>query len=215
MNFNMNRDQYGIISQLNYDGVTLDSGDSAFSTGLMAGCGSLKDAMLMPLFVQTGQLVRHPYSTDNTGTAPHNNPRATSRDQVLAFFFGAHAANNDQVYAACLQYAQGWRVNADVLMPHHKLYLYKCAKVEVPKWLQVIGEACLTLNILWNTKVKPEEEQNQLVVISIMMGRQWAAKVYVKHPNIFKNLNDYFCGWRKRCEIATALKEKLIEVLTK
>jgi len=204
------RDKYSIISQPNQDG-TVDNGDSAFSTGLMAGSGSALDASLMPLFVKTGWLVRHPYSTDNTGTAPHNDPKATSRDQVVTFFFGAKIANNAQVNAACMRYARGWRINSDVLAPHYKLYLYKCAGEKPPLWLLILGTMFQTLSLLFDVYVKPDTEKNQSVAMNIVFGKPYITFLYKYHPNVFKNVNEYFCHWRQRCSIAAALNFKILE----
>lgn len=79
----MRRDKYGIIIQTATEDVNYeDGGDSAFSTGLMAFSGSPQDAMLMHEFIVKGKLVRHPYQPK------WDDPKETSRDQVLAFFAG-------------------------------------------------------------------------------------------------------------------------------
>jgi hypothetical protein len=211
----MLRDKYGIIVQPDeaynpMDPTTwdkVDEGDSAFSTGLNSAAGSMEDYKLMPLFIKDGKLVRHPYSDKNTGTAPHNNPAATSRDQVLAFFSGiAGKKNIDPVLIeACLNYAKGWRVNGDVLSPANKLYLYKCAGVDAPLWLKLIGYPNAAVDLLWNCFIKPNHEMNQAVVANMVYGYRWLKLLQKWHPDLYGNLTEYFSGWRKRPEIAEGL----------
>ena len=69
------RDEHGIIVQQ----PEMDGGDSAFTTGIMAFSDSVADMFLSHKFIVGGQLVRHPYQTTNTGTAPHNDPKSVSR----------------------------------------------------------------------------------------------------------------------------------------
>lgn len=206
----LKRDLYNIIGQTKDDG-TMDFGDAAFSTGLMAFCGSEIDLELMPLFIKDHKLVRHPYSTQNTGTAPHNDTRATSRDQVIAFFAGQ--STNAHVVNACLNYAKSWKVNSDVLMPANKFFLYKCANVTPPLWLYPLAYFNQALNLLWDCFVAPKldatSETNQAVCMNIVFGKWWIRFLVRYHPNIYKSIFQYFGGWRKRSEIAQALVRKI------
>lgn len=181
-----------------------DGGDSAFSTGLNAWAGSKLDHELMPLFIKDGKLVRHPYQDFDTGTHPHNDPRATSRDQVLAFFSGLQSGfpMNEKVQEACLNYAKGWRVNRDILSPANKAYLYMCAGYEVPFLLKPFSHVNKSLELYTNTKINPNHEMNQSVVINSTFGEKYLRKLYTDHPNLFNNLIEYFGGWRGRLEIA-------------
>ncbi len=198
------RDQYNIIIQHNPKNPDdNDGGDSAFTTGIMAGCGSLEDLHLMPLFIKEGRLVRHPYQTTNTGMAPHNDPRSVSRDQVLCFFFGR--SPHAQVKAAALNYAKGWRVNGDVLEPRHKLYLYKCADEKPPLWLSIVGQFNQALSLIWDCYIKPDHEMNQSICTNIVYGTPWIAFLRRNHPNINKNIEEYYNGWRDKHQIGLKL----------
>ena len=217
----MKRDEYGIIIQANGTKVNGqlvdDGGDSAFSTGINAFCGSEKDFQLMPLFIKNGKLVRHPYQTINTGTAPHNDPLATSADQVKGFFAGLHGRANEpshsEVKQACLNYARGWRVNKDILSPANKLYLYKCADTKPPLWLSLLAYPNFTGELLVNTKINPGHEQTQFPVMCCMYGAAWISLLREHHPDLFKNITEYFCTWRQRCEIASNLKAKILKTI--
>lgn len=217
----MKRDEYGIIIQpdgveIEVDGakkVIDDGGDSSFSTGLNAWAGSEKDFQLMPLFIKDGKLVRHPYQSHSTGTAPHNDPSATSADQVKGFFAGLHGRANEpthvKVKEACLNYASGWRVNKDVLSPANKFYLYKCADTRPPLWLYLFAHVNFSGELLTNTKINPKHEQTQFPVMCCIYGGFWISMLKKFHPDLFKNIQDYFCSWRQRCEIANNLIRKI------
>jgi len=223
----MKRDIHGIIVQdAKEDPSYQDGGDSAFSTGLMAFGGSKRDFDLMPLFIQDGQLVRHPFQDANTGTAPHNDPKATSRDQVLAFFSGIAGKNyfntdsEDRlklfmVRTAATNYARSWRVNSDVLSFSNKLYLYKCCDVGslAPLWLELLGRLNLFIDIIFACFINPKHEVNQITAAACVYGKGWAWLLYKLHPDLFGNLNEYFGGWRNRQEIADAMITKVKAVL--
>lgn len=201
----MKRDQYGIIIQTEESNYA-DGGDSAFSTGLMAFCGSHQDIKLMNLFI-TGdsRIVRHPFQDANTGTHPHNDPRSVSRDQVIAFFAGLKWSGSVFVRQACINYAKGWKVNRDILGPAHKYYLYKCAGVKPSKVLTFFAYIHQGCSIVWDCFIKPNSEKNQSVVMNSVFGDNWLAFLCRNHPNIFNNIKDYFNGWRDKKEIGDAL----------
>ncbi len=182
----MRRDEYGIIGQTDInDPGYFDCGNSAFSTGLMAFCGSLQDIQLMPLFItEDHQLVRHPFQSANTGTHPHNDPRSVSRDQVIAFFAGLKWCVNENVRKACLKYAKGWRVNRDILGPAHKYYLYRCAGVEPSIVLTAFAYLHQGCSILWDCYVKPNSEKNQSIVMNTIFGKRWIKFLYYNHPDL-------------------------------
>ena len=207
----MKRDQYGIIGQTDKDNPDyFDCGDSAFSTGLMAFCGSIEDIQLMPLFITDDfKLVRHPFQSANTGTHPHNDSRATSRDQVIAFFAGLKWCNDETVKKACLKYAKGWRVNRDILGPAHKYYLYKLAGVEPSTTLAFFAELHQACSLFWDCYIRPNTEKNQSVVMNCIFGDEWIKLLVKHHPDIYSNVENYFGGWRGRGEIAVALNQAL------
>lgn len=219
----MKRDKYGIIIQPNgikVNGVpTDDGGDSAFSTGLSAFGGSEQDFQLMPLFIIGGKLVRHPYQNFNTGTAPHNDPSSTSRDQVKAFFSGLLGRANEPTHAevkkACLNYAKGWRVNGDILSPADKEYLYICAGESAPWWLKIMAAPLKSADLLFNCYINPKHEMNQAVVSNVAFGQKWITFLFNNHPDLFGNITEYFCGWRERCYIASGMKGRVLSSVTR
>ncbi len=222
----MVRDQYGIIVQPNEDYNYLnpadpenqnriDEGDSSFSTGINSFNGSLFDFNKMILFIKHKLLVRHPFSTRNTGTASHNDPAATSRDQVLAFFSGIFGQKNvdPKLIEACLHYANSWFVNKDFLSPANKLYLFKCAGKKAPVWLFLLGYLNQFLNILWDCFIDPYEDMHISSCINFVFGRYWIGFLYYCHPDLFKNIDNYFNGWRKREEIGRGLKYNIYHMV--
>jgi hypothetical protein len=223
----MKRDEYGIIIQpdgakILVDGVEVvidDGGDSSFSTGLNSWAGSEKDFQLMPLFIVDGKLVRHPYQSHSTGTASHNDPSATSADQVKGFFSGLHGRANEVTHAkvkeACLNYAKGWRVNKDVLTPANKVYLYKCADTKPPLWLSILAYPIFKGELFVNTKINPSHEQTQFPAMCCIMGKKYIVSLVKNHPNLFENMENYFCGWRKRCEIFYNMERKIVATIQK
>lgn len=206
----MKRDKFNIIIQTDKDKPEYaDGGDSAFSTGLMVFGGSwYPDRELMLQFVTTDyKIVRHPYQDFNTGTHPHNDSRSVSRDQVIAFFAGQNP--NHFVKAACVKYAKGWRVNRDILGPAHKYYLYKCAGVKPNIVLTAFAYLHQGCSILWDCYVKPNSEKNQSIVMNTIFGKRWIKFLYYNHPDLYKNIDVYFNGWRDRAEIGQGLKTRI------
>lgn len=231
----MKRDEYGIIIQVEgyqvkkgetviQNGITYtegqsvdDGGDSAFSTGLMAFTGSEQDIALMPKFIKNGKVVRHPYQTINTGRAPHNDPAATSRDQVLAFFSGLRLQKRNEqnavVFDACLEYAKSWRINTDICSPSNKLYLYKLAQKAPPFWLVPLGLLNHNIDFSVSMNFNPDHEMTQSTAINTIMGKDWLDALYRSHPDLFENLREYFSGWRKRAEIGERMINVVKEIL--
>lgn len=207
----MKRDKYGIIIQTNEDPTYEDGGDSAFSTGIMAFCNSEQDKTLMKEFVKMTGICRHPYQEK------YQNPKETSRDQVKAFFAGlpmitSKDATNIQyaaIAATCLDYAKSWFVNSDFLLPADKFYLYKCADTPAPFWLYPLAYVNQAINLVWDCYVAPENEMNQAVCTNIIYGKRWIKFLYRHHPNLTKNITDYFSGWRQKAEIGVLLNDKI------
>ena len=213
----MRRDNLGIIGQTDAnDPSYLYFGDAPFSTGLMTFGGSEVDRNLMILFITSDyKIVRHPYQNFNTGTHPHNDPRSVSRDQVIAFFAGCIGQRNEwnvnhaYVLSACINYAKGWRVNRDILGPAHKYYLYKCAGVKPNIVLTAFAYLHQGLSILWDCYVKPNSEKNQSIVMNTIFGKRWITFLYYNHPDLYKNIDVYFNGWRDKAEIGRGLKMRI------
>jgi hypothetical protein len=213
----MQRDRHGIIIQSNEDPNYEDGGDSAFSTGLMAFSGSLEDVLLMPQFIIENKLVRHPYQP------AWNRPNLTSRDQVVAFFAGLHSVyihnlslvQQQSVRSACIAYAKcGW-VNKDILLPDVRLYLYKCAGINPPAITAIFGILFAALSLIWDCFIKPNHEMNQTVCRNIVFGKKWIQTLVRWHPDLNKNLVNYFCGFpfRDKAEIGLALERKISEAI--
>ena len=207
------RDHYGFIVQHNADyPEQADGGDTARSTGLMAMTGSFADKDLMDYLIHFGKLVRHPYQSSN-GKDPSSPdfrnwtlPSETSRDQVLCYSAGVEKPML-AARLAMLNYAQGWFVNKDILLPHNKLALYKAAYYNNPGvFITVFGYLFMFLHVIYNALIKPEAEQNQ--TIAMLHRFPTLEKLFYRlHPDIEGNLKAYFGGkpWRDQDEIAEAL----------
>lgn len=200
------RDQYGIICQHSKDDPNyMDGGDSLRATGIMALCGSERDTNLLIKFYFSsisGLLVRHPFQNN------WNEFYKTSRDQVVC------AVASGDLSRACFAYLKRGKVNQDVLDPSVRYYLYKCAGCSeaTPRLIKILGKLFLFLSLVWNTKIKPDEEMNQFACICIVMGKFWSRKLYDWHPDVEKNIRDYWSGWRDQAEIGEALIAKLKSV---
>lgn len=190
------RDEHGIIVQH----PSMDGGDSLSRTGIMALCGSEQDREKIPFFEAKGAvLVRHPYQSK------WNDPNKTSRDQIVC------AAASGLLKVPAWNYARTGKVNKDFLMPAVRLYLYKCAGSEAPLWIRTLGKVNLFIDLVWNTKIKPNDEMNQFACICIVMGPWWCDKLLSWHPDVIGNINGYWGNWRNQPEIGAALIRKLME----
>ena len=195
------RDKAGVIVQHSLDNpFYADGGDSAPRTGPMAAAGSTIDLANLAYFISRDhRIVRHP------GQAEWNNPAKTSRDNVVQFM----VANQDCQRAAASQYARAGRVNADWLSPSVRLYLYKVARVKPPLLIFLLGYLNLAIDLIWNCKIKPDEEMNQFICMCTVYGQFWSAKLLQMHPNLELNLQGYWNKWRDNAEIGQALLQIL------
>lgn len=204
------RDSFGIIVQQ----PSLDGGDSAFTTGILAFSNSLLDRQLLSQFITIDyKLVRHPYQTTNTGTAPHNDPSSVSRDQVIAFFAGLYVEKDAIVSIAAEQYAAKWFVNKDFLAPANRVYLYKLASAEPPAYLYPLAYLNLVLHLIWAATIMPKDDElNQTALTCAVYGRSWLKLLLILRPDTYKNITEYFSGWRNKPEIGKLFVKKLKEL---
>jgi hypothetical protein len=199
------RDEYFIICQSNANYPDqMDGGDSSRSTGLMAMAGHPLDRASLDEFIIDGKLVRHPYQQQ------WNKPELTSRDQVLTFAAGVSDFEGD-ARDAMLDYAKGWFVNKDILLPHNKLALYKCSSYGNPGlFITVFGYMFMFLHLLHACFIAPKEEQNQ--TIAMLSRFPTMMRWYLKwHGGVEQNVTDYFSGypWRDQPEIAASINKYL------
>lgn len=193
------RDSYGIIVQQ----PSMDGGDSASRTGIMALCGSIRDQALIPRFDDPA-LVRHPYQKQ------WNDPALSSRDLLVCYSAGAFAGAWD---TRIRTYTRQWFINKDFLGLDVRLFLYKCAEAAPPVWLELLAPTFLFLSVWWNARVKPDAEQNQIVCICIVMGRPWIKLLNKLHPDLPGNITAYWSGWRDQAEIGVALNKKIQDTI--
>lgn len=201
------RDKYGIICQHHKDSPDdgyLDGGDSCARTGIMGFFSSddikIHRLFLVPLTVNGDtifQLVRHPYQDE------WNKPESTSRDNVVQYFACKYMSMD------AFTYANKWFINKDFLDPAVKLYLYKSSPKPAPWWLEKLGILVMWASMYFNTCVKPDEEMNQFTCMCIKYGPEWSARLLSWHPDIEKNIRDYWGGWRDQPEVGEALIKKL------
>lgn len=191
------RDEFGIICQ--HDPTNpgyLDGGDSANRTAMMALCGSEQDIKQLPKFIVGGKLVRHPCQPK------WNDPAETSRDQlvpVLAALWRSPYQIALNPYFELLRNYR-FRINKDVLLPHHRL--------QTGFWLKA--------DIWWNCKVKPWHEQNQIQALCIAAGPEWVKRYVDSHPDFRHATRLYWGGpayapecWRGQAEIGELIIAKL------
>lgn len=197
------RDENSIIVQQ----PEMDGGDSAFTTGIMAFSGSVIDMFVSRKFLINNQLVRHPYQTTNTGTAPHNDPKSVSRDQLVAFFSCGLFPREVE------QYAQSWFINSDFLSPVCRLYLYKLAEKRAPLYLYPLAYLNLILHLIWAATIMPKDDElNQTALTCAVYGRSWLKLLLILRPDTYKNITEYFSGWRNKPEIGKLFVKKLKEL---
>lgn len=212
------RDQYGIICQHAERGTDdpsyMDGGDSASRTGIMALCGSEIDQSVLELFFKGDFClpVRHPYQKQFQDFS------LISRDQLMCLAAGCFDDYKVSFARTKLQrFLTVWTppfLNKDIIMPQHLYHLHCCAYVDRFKdiktillgWLSAIF---LLADILWNTKINPVSEQNQLICMLIVRGPWWV-RLYLKyHPDPQGVLMAYWDSWRDQPEIGEALWAKL------
>lgn len=189
------RDTHGIIVQH----PSMDGGDSAARTGIAALKLEADVLNLERFMTKSGLLIRHPKQAD------WNDPKKTSRDQLVQFC----VSDNKVTALVANKYKDRWFINKDFLDPSVKLYLYACAKVAPPFWLNTIGCMWLFLSFIWNTEIKRWDEKNQFACMCIRFGPQWCHMLIRQHPNISKAIMDYWSGWRDQKELGYILLETL------
>ena len=199
------RDSYGIICQhhIYFPENPIDGGDSASRTGIMALCRSIQDRNLLSSFITDDKkLIRHP------NQPRWNDPKNTSRDQLIPFLAGCWSANAI-FYSKELSKSYGFWINKDFLDPAVQLHIQFCAGNWNTKW-KLIGFPWLRASIFWATKIKPSNELNQILCMCIMADVERPS--YLKllcesHPDWRKNVTEYWSGWRDQKEIGEAFIE--------
>lgn len=207
------RDENGIIVQHNLDYPDQkDGGDSASRTGIMAMCGSVEDMELLGEFVPfyEGKLVRHPRQSG------WNDHRKTSRDQLICWAAGVNQMGNfipAYLLGSLHNYAESWFINKDVLPPHVRYALYKITGFKAPWWIRMVAEPMMDAAIWYSCKIRPDEEQNQIICLASIYGDEWVNKVWKTHPYLGENLRKYWCGkpWRDQAEIYLKMVEFVVE----
>ncbi|GAB3571466.1 hypothetical protein [Hymenobacter daeguensis] len=212
---NNQRDELGIIGQIQEDNITIDTGDSAHKTGIIAFCNSREDQALLHNFERNGIMVRHP------SHVPWNNWKNCSRDQLLAYVSGCWRSNQNNIVSRLLDkhyertiagiptcqnteadYEGTTKSPAigDPLAPHDIMFLRVCSGIDNAH-LDLLGQFALQVAI----EVTPksfEDEYTQLLLEAIVCGR---LDLFVQvHTEYKKNLR-YYWTRRKQSEIAESL----------
>lgn len=199
------RDKYGIIVQHNLDHPEqADGGDSASRTGIMAMCGKLQDAQNLYRFIHLDtRLIRHPMQPI------WRQVEETSRDQLICFAAGVNRFPTVSVRAidALKIHASENFINKDVLLPFVRYALYKAAQINPPLWIRLIAKPTMLAHLIWSTKIRPNEEQNQTLCLCSIYGDEWVKRHYNWHPDLNLNLYSYWAGkpWRDQREIYEAM----------
>jgi hypothetical protein len=191
------RDHLGIICQHSHDNPAfMDGGDSAARTGIMALDGAPDSTLLYAFVDEFNKLVRHPEQPN------WNDHRNTSRDQLVQY-------SVSMAWSPMIKkYADGWFINKDFLSPLVRFYLYKCSGYKAPKWIELLAKIEMFFSLIWNTKIKPNDEMNQFACVCIKLG--YAKELIEMHPNIFKNIREYWGGWRDQIEVGEVLIKSLL-----
>ena len=207
------RDEMGIICQHDiYNNHALDEGDSCNRTALLSLFGSTFDTCLLHHFhIGSGTLVRHPKPKKiPNDLREHDDPRGFSRDQLIPY---VAALSKSEHYPKTLKSIFAKRMgrcfleqNFDVLFsPVTLAFLIKACRIYWFYFFLPIGYLFLILDIVWFTKIKPYDEQNQFISVLEIMGMK---SMYKKlHPDWKKATMNYWDSWRDQKEIG----EKIIE----
>ena len=209
----LRRDNLEIVNQLQEDG-SLDGGDSAHRTGVIAFCNSKKDQGLLNVFEKEGKMVRHPQQI------PWNNWKNCSRDQLFGYIAGCWRSQQLEIVERLYEQhkhrfppftCQNTEADyegttkfppiGDPMGPHDIMY-FKICKGEANAHQNLLGQFILQISIEISSK-DITVEKNQLLLQSIVCGK---LNSFVKvHSNYKEALKDYWSGWRKQPEIAEAL----------
>jgi hypothetical protein len=204
--------QHNASERPNY--IYKDGGDSCARTGPLALGSELDRKNLVLFVVNVGdhkELVRHPTQNIKAEGMKYafNDPRSTSRDNVIQWAAGVTKDSPQECRDVCLYYAKkGW-VNKDFLDFACRLYLYEKAGAKAPLCIRVLGKINLGASLVWNTKIKPNDEVNQFTLMCIHFGRNWSRRLLTWHPDIGKGLRLYWDGWRNQPEIGAAISYSL------
>lgn len=210
------RDQNGFIMQVgvNADGSQnsdLDGGDCAARTGVLAMCGSKPDAELLPRLVKDGLLIRYPGQEERG----YNLPTETSRDQLICWAAGVpfieKLSDRMMCQDVCIHYATKGKVNADILLPDLRLFLYTVAGFPAPTHIKLLGMANLPMTIMWACYVKPDHELNQLICQLSVFDKKWMRMLVERHPDWKRNLYGYWSEWRRMSEIFNLMAKFVME----
>ena len=220
------RDSYGFIVQHRRDlPMYQDGGDTCHKTSCASIGGSVEDSILLPaLEPDWGRVVRHPKQW------PWFLSTSTTRDQVIpyvtALYFAGlkHISNrvmlahkrrgwrcqNTHTYEGKLK---PWYKGADVLMPDARAHMMLCGGETPSKLYMLWADSFLWASLLWSTKVKPWDEQNNIICMVLVRGEKWVRRYVDLHPDYIKSTVQYWGGWRDQLEIGQGLIKKIEETM--
>jgi len=193
--------EFGIIVQHDpHDPTYRDGGDSSRSTSLMALFGSKQDqCILLKHYIGNGLMCRNP------NQYKWSDPSSFSRDQTVPYICALFYCKDDyvlrEIFDATLKrlfLAQ----NYDLLTPAIIWIMVKGANIVWMYWLYPIVILWHYLEIIYNCKIVPKNEQNQLMAMCKIYGTE---KLFKKlHPDWKKAVNDYWSQFpfRDQSEVA-------------
>jgi hypothetical protein len=177
----------------------MDGGDSAARTGVAAFCNSKQDISLLSRFEKNGFMFRHPKQQ------PWNNPKNSTRDQLLAYLSGCWRSNNLAISRSLLatHAARNYTCQnierdkpgttkfppiGDVLLPDDVMYLHICAGDEM-MFMEPYGQLALQVAIEVADRSAHTDKTN-LMLECIVCGR---LNLFVQvHQNYKEMLRWYF-----------------------
>lgn len=203
-------------------------------TGASDYMDSARLAGIMAVFNVPNTPLLHKYlRLDNTGALvavrhpnefPSNNPKNFTRDQLMCLTAGMKAQNTpagvfESLHDAAVK--RGYRAQnteadipgsvkkfpngADILFPSNMNHLRIAAGLPST----FLGRLWLKFDIIVNGLFTPMEEQNQLICMVAVAGKDYV-KMYKKwNPKYREATRAYWCGWRQEPELAEEMIRQL------
>lgn len=174
----MKLDQWGIY----VDNTATDSQDACRLAGIMNAIKHPDAQRLIPFIDDKYRIVRH----------PRENIYNISRDQVVCFIAGFDSLfRGVDLYKFSATYK--WRISKDIVSPSVYNHIRMC-EGKKSTWL---GRHWLTLDMWYNSKLGPDVEQNQIIMMCLVAGR---VKEYVNMTPWWKDSLRKYWGDRHEHE---------------
>jgi hypothetical protein len=155
--------------------------DSCMRTSIAVICG-ISDASIVHFLDNKFRCVRHPKYSHTL----------TSRDQIIPLIAAFKLSNRycSELYCRTILMNYNLFINKDFLgMPDIQWFFRKCKGDNSYSWL---GDKALRASIWYASKIKPNHELNQAILVAFICGRKYLKLLCSSHPDWRKNLRDYY-----------------------